>query len=311
MHKGNSVHTGFEYGEDIIDYQMSNPKLNITPKGLIHSHNKMGVFFSKEDQEEIEDNAEFYNYYLSVVVNNRLEFAMRLSFLGSVAIYGKDEKGNSYTMDDAEQVLFIYPCHLVNTDSILPVGEVFSKRVEDIIQGFEKEKAKKAAAIKQLPPARTFDNTAFHTPKGNEKIKTIYRPDPILEDDTDEDDDPDERDLETFIVSLLLDQFGEKIATNAVENGETIGDALTFVDKFFQRNRVEVSDYCAEILKRFFNLHFNTYGECIFEDIMMDFDEIELLLLDYVGEFDFVQSIITSINQLAFNYQILEVNAEQ
>lgn len=310
MNKGNSVHTAFEYGEDIIDYQMSNPVLNITPKGLIHSHNKMGVFFSKEDQEEIEDNAEFYNYYLSVVVNNRLEFAMRLSFLGSVAIYGKDEKGNSYTMNDAEQVLFVYPCHLVSTEVILPVGDIFKERVTSILKKFEVEKAEKAAKLKQNAPQlpavnRQFDNTVFHTPKGQMKVADIVK------DPEDDDSEPDERDIESFVVAILLSQFGEKVCVPAIERGDTIGDALSFIDKFFKRNSVDIHDFCAKLIETFFTLHFNTYGESTFEDIMTDFDDIEIFLTDYIGEFDFVEAIITALTQLAFNYEILEINEKQ
>lgn len=42
--------------------------------GHIHSHNTMGVFFSGTDWGELEDNAPNHNYYLSLIVNNFMDF---------------------------------------------------------------------------------------------------------------------------------------------------------------------------------------------------------------------------------------------
>lgn len=45
--------------------------------GHIHSHNKMGVFFSGTDNQELIDNSENHFLYLSVIVNNNLDIIAR------------------------------------------------------------------------------------------------------------------------------------------------------------------------------------------------------------------------------------------
>jgi len=297
MDKGSSAHTAFEYGEDIVEYQMSNPSLNIMPKGLIHSHNKMQVFFSGEDQSEIQDNAQFYNYYLSVVVNNKLELAMRLSFEGSVTVTGKDEKGQLYTISAAEKILFVYPCHLVDIQTILPVGQSFVNRVAHLIQkhlNFKRSANKARIVEPSFYPQRQFDNTPYKPKEAKGGYCTSNRNSAlIIEDDT------DERNLEEFVIQLLLSKVPNSKA-------DTLGYALSILDKFFGRNTVNITDFCRSIVEKFFVTHFAIYGEVGTEDMMEDFTDIELLLLDYVPEYSFVQDIINALAQLAFSYQLLE-----
>lgn len=129
MDVGTSTFTGYDYGPDFIDYMMKNPKYLTMKKGHIHSHNKMGVFFSGTDTEEIIDNSEFHNYYLSLIVNNKNEMVAKVAFRGknrteSVSYYthkgddGRDISG-SYTSSVEEEVVYVHNCEIFNENHTL------------------------------------------------------------------------------------------------------------------------------------------------------------------------------------------------
>ena len=68
---GVSAHTQFTVTDEILDVYEHNPVLEDCKQAMIHSHNNMGVFFSGEDMSELEDNYEMYDFFLSLIVNNR------------------------------------------------------------------------------------------------------------------------------------------------------------------------------------------------------------------------------------------------
>ena len=123
MDKGTSAATEFTYDERYVDYLMNKPERLDWKHGLIHSHNNMGVFFSGTDEKELATNAKAHNYYLSVVVNNRLDIIGKIGFIGELEApvkapyYALDENGNKYLVEKASFVhkkekLFTYNCNI-------------------------------------------------------------------------------------------------------------------------------------------------------------------------------------------------------
>jgi hypothetical protein len=85
MDIGTAGATAFSYdGEIIAQAFIDNPEWidNEYRMAMIHSHNSMGVFFSGTDVEELEDNVENYDYYLSIVVNNKMEVIAKVVWPG-------------------------------------------------------------------------------------------------------------------------------------------------------------------------------------------------------------------------------------
>lgn len=70
-------HTDFEYEANYVKYMIDNNLLE-HDKGLIHSHNNMGVFFSGEDMSELQDNTPNHTFYLSLIVNNRFDVMAKM-----------------------------------------------------------------------------------------------------------------------------------------------------------------------------------------------------------------------------------------
>ncbi len=73
--------------------------------GLIHSHNNMGVFFSGVDNEEMQENTPLHNFYLSLIVNNKMEMTAQIwtksTFevdIKEVNLTALDKDGNPYVL---------------------------------------------------------------------------------------------------------------------------------------------------------------------------------------------------------------------
>lgn len=87
MDIGSSAHTSFDYDPVVIsEAYLENPEWidNEYRRGLIHSHVNMGVFFSGEDMSELQDNAKFYDFYLSLIVNNKSQMTAKIAFEGEI-----------------------------------------------------------------------------------------------------------------------------------------------------------------------------------------------------------------------------------
>lgn len=77
---GTGAATEFEYGKDFLDCYDRNPELIDCRTGTIHSHNQMRVFYSGTDVNDLMENSENTDFYLSVVVNNKGECIARIGY---------------------------------------------------------------------------------------------------------------------------------------------------------------------------------------------------------------------------------------
>ena len=100
------------------------------------SHNNMAVFFSGVDNSELTDNAPNYNYYLSLIVNNKNEYCARIAFIGEIegrTIKFKDRHGVEQAITSAnKQVTFYYEMEIFAESSNL-IDDFFVKQYEKVI----------------------------------------------------------------------------------------------------------------------------------------------------------------------------------
>lgn len=139
MDKGSQAFTAYEYDETIVAYRMDNPETLSMNMGHIHSHNTMQTFFSGTDNDELTDNAIHHNYYLSVIVNNYLDFTIRIAMIAksqSIIYNVKDENGEDYNVNSPsnEEVVLYYNCKLEREVEHINVLESFALRVKQIIE---------------------------------------------------------------------------------------------------------------------------------------------------------------------------------
>ena len=123
--------------------------------GHIHSHNVMNVFFSGVDKAELNDNCPAHNYYLSLIVNNYMDFEAKVAFIGSatrdikqVPYYAMNSEGKNYEIQRedfvvAEEKMFVYDCEISSPKDLITVDEVFSAQVAKIMEPKPKPEPKK------------------------------------------------------------------------------------------------------------------------------------------------------------------------
>lgn len=149
---GSSGYTEYETDSTLIEYMESNPELLEYQRHKIHSHNTMSCFHSTTDMSDIHDNIEFYNFLLSVVINNKTEFDAKIASVGTIStpsevIKLKGNEGNLVTLKTEKvdkEVLFLYNCKvMIEADATL------GKRIEDLTKKrLDAEKEKTSAFSK-------------------------------------------------------------------------------------------------------------------------------------------------------------------
>lgn len=81
----------------------------------------MAVFFSMTDNEELTDNAPNYNYYLSLIVNNKKEYCARVAFIGEIegrVIRFKGKDGDLHEIKtESQKCTFYHEVDVVLEDS--------------------------------------------------------------------------------------------------------------------------------------------------------------------------------------------------
>lgn len=152
MHKGTSTYTEYTFDERVVEHMMDNEHLEDCKIGHIHSHNTMGVFFSGTDWDELEDNAPNHNMYLSLIVNNFMDFCAKVAFIAEPNnLSARDEEGSPYSITlegvSSGKKLLTYDCTIISPCEGITVEDNFSKKVTAIIE----DAAKRVVPVKSFP----------------------------------------------------------------------------------------------------------------------------------------------------------------
>jgi hypothetical protein len=119
-------HAGFE-DDERFDWKI----------GHIHSHNTMKTYFSGTDMSELNDNSEFHNYYLSLIVNNFMDMTAKIAYRATTEGFSykaKDENGNSYSknLQIKQTYLVIHDCIINVPTEEINITKEFADRVAHI-----------------------------------------------------------------------------------------------------------------------------------------------------------------------------------
>lgn len=118
---GSGTYTEFEVNEKILDFYDAYPQAlteNWRPS-LIHTHHSMATFFSGEDTSELHNNADKYNYYLSLIVNHKSQFCAKIAIAakynqpaGQYTFRGFDKEEVIQSKGTQSDVLMILNCDI-------------------------------------------------------------------------------------------------------------------------------------------------------------------------------------------------------
>ena len=296
MDKGSAAYTEYELDDDLIDYRMSNPESLKWKIGHIHSHNTMRTFFSGTDMSELNDNSEFHNYYLSLIVNNFMDMTAKVAFRGETKGYiCKDENGKPWTLQLTEprSIMFTFDCD-IKGEELIEVEENFTQRVSDILK---KSEVKELEIVKRNSHAGGIDGTQWwknynhdgHTnfsDKTDKEMKDFNKSfSPTLFDDVD-DTDPTE-DFTRFLLRLGNDVIKEDTLEQALED--------------IQISDINYKDYTSSIMEQYAALYEKYWSDYMMTDMEGFVDTTEdviTLMEEHQDYFTYLIDITKSLKMM-------------
>lgn len=265
--------------------------------GLIHSHNTMPVFFSDTDMSELNDNAGSHNYYLSFIVNNKLDFLAKIASVAETEnvvkgeYFANSENGEKYLVGTKEikvsdKILMIWDCEIEYPKHELRIEDsIFVNNVDDIIN-----KASKAITNKIYNSKDIWNNNKkLYNPIVEDKIVSKSKPKVWQA-------APSIADLEYFIIELLM-------GTEEGINDLTIEDVCEQIE-LFHIEEVEGYNITEEIMHGYLDTYEKTFGRVSSKDHFIDtIQGIIEILEEYAKFYDFVEELIDRLKYLNKQYQ--------
>lgn len=258
MDKGTGGYTEYDVDERYVSYLMDNESRMEWHMGHIHSHNTMAVYFSGTDMEELNDNSGSHNLYLSLIVNNYMDFKAKIGFRGEISTevaeipyMAKDEEGEEYVIDTAtfvitKEKMFTYDCTVNSRQENISVDEDFAKKVDVLVNPPKKEE------LKKKPPVKVLGFNKYRNKfKGSQKKKGLgwQNGNHISNPNFNEDHTP----AEIFIMSLLS-------FSTTIEPTDTIDDMLNNLEDI-GLNSVEIAEIIVMSYAEEFERHFPLFDE--------------------------------------------------
>lgn len=127
----------------------------------------MSVFFSATDLSEVNENSEFHNYYLSLIVNNKGEKCAKIAFRAKVVedvnrvITFRGNDGVTQTRTSVEQVekeyVYLIDCD-IEEEKTFDVDQDFINRTDEII-ALEAVKKATTTGKKSLPATTGIESS--------------------------------------------------------------------------------------------------------------------------------------------------------
>lgn len=174
---GSSAYTEYGVDERFMDVVDQYPEFidDEWQMGHIHTHHNMTTFFSGTDQQELHDNVELYNYYLSLIVNFEGDYTAKIVTLArdsDSVVWMKNREGEyvQYLEKGGERMIqFDCDIHLVTEDFL-------QKQLEETVAKKKAEAAARAAAAKANQVKSTQHGTTGKAGKSPQSGKQYSLP---------------------------------------------------------------------------------------------------------------------------------------
>ncbi len=301
---GSQAYTEYKLDDRFMDFIEEDFEERCTWKlGHIHSHNTMGVFFSGTDMAELNDNAPAHNFYLSLIVNNYMDFIAKVAFIGEakkdikqVPYTAKTADGHDYVIEKQDFVvdnrkLFIYDCEIDSPKNQIVVTDQFAAQVAKIMepkpvktpasnvqsrfpapadrlkqgQGWQRNGNQKSRQFKTQEEREMESwNKSFQTPKKEKNLFDDWDVPGNLIDDLEE-QDLEEKAIYDFCKSLF------DFTNGPIDDFETLEDVLDVVADFnlspSELAKAVINDYAKTFNQHFPNSNSRGFIEKTYEAI--------------------------------------------
>lgn len=298
MDKGTTGSTGYELGDEIIEYRMSNPESLSWKLGMVHSHHNMESYFSGVDMSELSDNTEVHNYYLSLVVNNRGDLVAKVAFRGEIKGYEcLDEQGKPWTLELSKdrQAMFTFDCDIVSPKTYTKVPASFVNRTEEIIkEAHDKaivyQNAKNRFPTQYKPKTLPYGVQSWRRNSQDSETKD-FNDSFFPHKDFEEEKTQEEKHWDFARFVLRLGQVMDK--------GDTIEDAL----EDSTVGGINIEEYVRKIVTMYpalFEKYWDIFGEINTEVFLSTTAEVLEVFENYTGLFEVVEPLITNLESMVY-----------
>lgn len=301
MDKGTSAYTEYELDGKFVDYMMDNPHAMEWKIGHIHSHNTMDVFFSGTDMSELNDNAPNHNYYLSLIVNNFMEFEAKVAYMAAtttesieVEYKALNSAGEQYTVGIIplkvdQKLLCVHDCKIIAPTRKLSTNDVFMKRVAEIM----KPKTPKTGAVTVWDPVNKVwipkepvkqQQKEFDIPVKHLANNPLANPN-LMEDNSD---------AEVFLMTLL--NF-----TNPPDVGDTIDSLLEMIDGL----QIQAFELATSVSANYNSVYEALFGEEADETHFQEMlDEVIEEAEHYVQAYPIIEDVTSHLKQIRNQFEM-------
>lgn len=304
MDKGTSGFTEYNLDKRFVDYLMDNPEAMMWKAGHIHSHNTMPVFFSGTDTDELHDNSSNYDFYLSLIVNNFMDFKAKIATIGHakvesiVAQYNAtDENGEVYGIDEGKfyvdvKRMYTYECEIVSSIEQIDAPDYFKNGVKHIL----KPKVTTPVVNKDLKSGKGWQKNEKKkfVQKPFENKKKQQTPEEMLDEKYQEFADfyveelfPTQSETELFIMAL----FNLSGIMSLHDTMESILGGVTELEIDEHEIAMNILDSCVDVYAKF-------YPERNVDEFALDIMAVNEVLEDFKEEYSYMPGTIKSLNSV-------------
>lgn len=132
--------------------------------GFVHSHNSMRVYFSGTDDEELEDNIDDHNAYVSLIVGFNMQHVARVVFKMEVenkyTFKDMDESLVEHTPNDKTEKVCYFDCDVINE---FDISSSFVNKYNTIVENKRRKKKEEEEKKKQNSKKNKESNHGGHT----------------------------------------------------------------------------------------------------------------------------------------------------
>ena len=163
MDVGNAAATAFDYTEVILDAYDQLPGAEDCREGIIHTHHRMGAFFSNTDTDELKENASNYDFYFSLVVDFKRTYKAKIAIKPTSIKAVIDRPSGRFEIESDNSDVFFIDLSVEYED--INVDGVMATRMKSLIDS-NKIREKEAKEKKEKKPV---DQIGYIPPYGGSK----------------------------------------------------------------------------------------------------------------------------------------------
>lgn len=327
---GTAAYTEYELDSRFVEYLMDNPEAMEWNVGHIHSHNVMGVFFSGTDNAELNDNAPSHNYYLSLIVNNYMDFVAKVAFVGSmeqslkqVPYYAQDENGKQYIIENKDvnlkkDKLFVYDCIITSPVEEIMVENGFADKVKEIMKPkplpatytkpvYQNPVAKPGATNPNFNPSGQVQKavstpvTKTHKAFPKVDVSKLSKRGKTIHDIAEKIPFTSFDDLSQIDAMSPMEKFAAELMnfTSPLQPDENLEDVLTVLEDM----NMDAYEIATSVVSNCVVLYDKYFPDADDKEFIEDMDDVVSILEDELPHFPFINVTIEALKSMVLNFE--------